>query len=298
MQYPVSTRTVTAACILCALFPAINRADVLVEKESLYHHIIITAEGSMRSMLFRRRGSDASESIVDISAPLKPQLPHIGFMFSGLLYCDQPEDILIVGLGGGTLSYMFNHYFPQASIVTVELDPMVFELAKTYFDFKESEKNKVVIRDGRVYVKRLLAQGSRRFDIILLDAFRGGYIPFHLTTKEFMTECAQLLKPGGLVVSNMRPEFETYQYQRRTLNAVFPTCQAFRTGNVVVCSLPSKMVVGDEDLKKRAQALQAKHRFAFDMLHVVQEREKEPDYEEQGGIFTDDYAPANILRRK
>lgn len=298
MQYPVSTRTITAACMLCVLFPVINRADVLVEKESLYHHIIIRAEGSNRSMLFRRRGSDASESIVDLSAPLKPQLPHIGLMFSGLLYCDQPKDILIVGLGGGALSYMFNHYFPQSSIVTVELDPMVFELATKYFGFKESEKNKVIVRDGRVYVKRVLAQGSQRFDIIVLDAFRGGYIPFHLTTKEFMMECTQLLKPGGLVVSNLRPEFETYQYQRRTLNAVFPACQAFRSGNVVVCSLPSKIVVQEEDLKKRAQALQTKHRFEFDMLNVVQQREHQPDYEAQGKIFTDDYAPANILRRE
>ena len=290
--------TVVAVGIVPAFFPTPARAEVLVETESLYHHIIIEAHGSVRSMLFRRRGSDNNESTVDLSAPLRPQMNYTKLMFSGLLYRDQPTDILIIGLGGGTLSYLFAHYFPQASIVTVELDPVVFDLAKKHFGFKETEKSRVVVRDGRVYVKRALQKKSPRFDLILLDAFRGGYIPFHLTTKEFMTECKQLLKPGGVVVSNLRTDFETYHYQRRTMDAVFATCQAFGGGNTVVCAFPKKTVVPPEELKKRAEALQAKHRFQVDLPAVVDALERRPSYETKGEIFTDDYAPANNLRRK
>jgi spermidine synthase len=132
----------------------------------------------------------------------------------------------------------------------------------------------------------------------MLDAFRGGYVPFHLMTKEFLTECKQLLGSQGVLVSNMRTDFETYPYQRRTLKAVFPTCQAFGNGNTIVCGLVAKALASGEELKKRAQTLQAKHDFAFDLVGVAASRERAPAYEEQGKIFTDDYAPANILRRK
>jgi spermidine synthase len=274
-------------------------AEVLTETESLYHHIIVEGDGSMRRLLFRRRGVDESESAVDLAAPLKPQMRYTEAMFSGLLYCDQPKDILIIGLGGGTLSRMLAHYFNQANVITVELDPKVLELAKTYFGFQESEKNKVVVRDGRVYVKRALGRAAPRFDLILLDAYRGGYIPFHLTTREFMAECKQLLKPGGLIVSNLRSDIETYDYQRRTMNAVFPTCEAFRGGgNAVVCSFAGKTEVGEDELTRRAQALQARHQFQFDLVKVAQARERQPSYKTEGDIFTDDYAPANIVRRK
>jgi len=284
-------------CVGPAAIPA--RADVIVETESLYHHIIVEGDGSVRRLLFRRRGVDESESAVDLNAMLKPQMRYTEAMFAGLLYCPEPKDILIVGLGGGTLSRMLAHYFPQANVVTVELDGKVFELAKQYFGFKESEKNKVVVNDGRVYVKRLLTKPSPRFALILLDAYRGGYIPEHLTTREFMIECTKALNPGGLIVSNMRSDIETYDYQRRTMKAVFPTCEAFRGGgNAIVCGFPVKTQISDDELAKRAKALMDKHRFEFDLVKVAETRERTPSYKTTGDIFTDDYSPANIVRQR
>ena len=291
--------TLTVVCALASLAPQPGRAEVLVETESLYHHIIVEANGSVRSMLFRRRGTDNSESVVDLSAPLRPQMEYTRLMFSALFYCDQPKDILVIGLGGGTLSTMLAHYFPEASVVTVELDPVVAELAAKHFAFKQGPKNKVEVRDGRVYVKRALRQPTPRFDLIMLDAFRGGYIPFHLTTKEFLTECKQLLKPAGIVVANLRPGFDTYEYQRRTMNAVFGTGEAFGgSSNVAVCTLPAGKPVPEQELSKRARALQARHRFEFDLPAVVDTRQRQPDYPQQGDILTDDYAPVNIERRR
>ncbi len=276
-----------------------THGEVIVETESLYHHIIVETDGSIRRLLFRRRGVDHSESAVDLSAPLRPQMRYTELMFSGLLYCPDPKDILVVGLGGGMLSGMFAHYFGDANVVTVELDPKVFELAKGHFGFKETGRGKVVVRDGRVYIKRALNKGAPRFDLILLDAYRGGFIPYHLTTKEFFEECKRALKPGGLVVSNMRTDFETYDYQRRTIRKVFATCRAFQGGgNTVVCALPVETKVAPDDLMKRARALQEKHKFQFDLLGVADAYERKADYKRHGPIFTDDYAPANILRRR
>ena len=50
--------------------------------------------------------------------------------------------------------------------------------------------------------------------------------------------------------------------------------------------------------KKRALELQRKHRFEFRLLEVAQAIRRRPDYQKKGEIFTDDYSPANILRRR
>ncbi len=299
MRISISVLAAGVVVVAAGYWCAPSRAEVLIETESLYHHIIVEADGSVRRLLFRRRGEDHSESAVDLDAPLRPQMRYTELMFSGLLFCPEPTDVLIVGLGGGTLSRMLAHYYPKANVVTVELDPKVYELAKAHFGFAETERGKVVVRDGRVYVKRALRKPARRFDLILLDAYRGGFIPFHLTTKECFEECKRLLKPAGLVVSNMRTDFETYGYQRRTMAKVFETCVAFGTnGNTVVCGLGGKTKVSTSELKRRARALQKRHAFEFDLLGVVKAHQRKPDYEVRGEIFTDDYAPANILRRK
>jgi len=288
---------IAAIAILVGSVP--THGEVLVETESLYHHIIVEADGSIRRLVFRRHGVDHSESAVDLRAPLRPQMRYTELMFSGLLYCSEPKDILVVGLGGGMLSGMFAHYFGDANVITVELDPKVVELAKGHFGFDETDRSKVVVRDGRVYIKRSLSKDAPRFDLILLDAYRGGFIPYHLTTKEFFEECKRALKPGGLVVSNMRTDFETYDYQRRTIHKAFATCRAFRGGgNTVVCASPVETKVAPADLKKRARALQQKHKFQFDLLGVADAYERKADYKRRGPIFTDDYAPANILRRR
>ncbi len=299
MRHAIALLPLAAVIVAAVVWTAPGRAEVLVETESLYHHIIVEADGSVRRLLFRRRGVDHSESAVDLSAPVRPQMRYTELMFSGLLFCEDPKDILVLGLGGGILSRMFAHYHPQANVVTVELDRKVFEVAKKHFGFEQTERCQVVLRDGRVYIKRALSKSEPRFDLILLDAYRGGFIPYHLTTKEFFDECKQLLKPGGVVVSNMRTDFETYDYQRRTMDSVFETCNAFSGGgNTVVCGLPVKTKVSTTDLTRRARALQARHEFEFDLLGVVNARRRGPDYERRGPIFTDDYAPANILRRR
>jgi spermidine synthase len=289
-----------AVLVIVGAWSAQGRADVLVETDSLYHHIIVEADGSIRRLLFRRRGVEHSESAIDLDAPLKPQMRYVELMFSGMFYCPEPRDILMIGLGGGIVSRMLAHYLPDANVVTVELDEKVFELAKEHFGFKPTERNKVVIRDGRVHVKRTLSKDAPRFDMILLDAYRGGFVPYHLTTREFMDECRRLLKPGGVLVSNLRTDFRTYDYQRRTMDKVFPMTVAFGAdvGNTVVCALPTKVDVSQTDLRRRAEALQARHRFEFDLLGVARARQATPDYEKRGEIFTDDYAPANILRRR
>lgn len=52
-------------------------------------------------------------------------------------------------------SWQINHFLSlfKLSIEVVELDPSISEIAKSWFEFKEDERMKVVIEDGLKYIE-------------------------------------------------------------------------------------------------------------------------------------------------
>jgi spermidine synthase len=276
--------------------PASDAFRVLLEKETLYHYIRVVQSGGVRHMQFRRSGSEYEESAINIRQPLHFEMDYYRLMFAAFAHRPDPQRILFLGLGGGTLSMAMRHYYPQATIDNIELDPDVVAAARKYFGLVEDERMKIYVRDGRVQVRRLL-RDKARYDIIFADAFRGGYIPYHLTTKEFMENLKGLLTPDGVVVSNLQPGFESYHYHRRTFHAAFRNqCSYGSGGNIIVVVDTREKPLPQEDLLAAARRLQKEKQFALDLPSVIAERNAADDYTREGPILTDDYAPTDILR--
>jgi len=276
--------------------PPQDAFKVLLEKEGLYHYIRVVESAGVRRLQFRRSGSDYEESAINVRHPLRFEMDYYPLMFAGFAHQADPKRILFLGLGGGTLPMAMRYYFPGARIDSIELDPDVVEVARKYFGFQEDEGNKVYVRDGRVQVRRLL-RDKAKYDIILADAFRGGYIPYHLTTKEFMESLKDLLTPDGIVVSNLQPGFESYHYHRRTFNAVFRNqCSYGSDGNVIVVVDARAQPLTRDDLLATAERLQKEKQFTFDLPAIIAERDVGADYVREGPILTDDYAPTDVLR--
>ena len=273
-----------------------GRVKVLLEKESLYHYIRVTQSGNMRHLQFRRSGGEYEESAINIADPLQFHMGYYGLMFAGFAHNPRPTAVLFIGLGGGTLPMAIHHYFPEARIDNVELDPEVASVAKKYFGLKEDDRMKVYVRDGRVQVRRF-SREKKKYDMIFLDAFRGGFVPYHLTTKEFMDNLTDLLTANGVVVSNLRPGFESYHYHRRTLAAVFRNQWSYGSGgNVIVVTDMRPNPPGKATLVATAERLQKQKRFVTDLPAIIEEGGMRNDYQRKGPILTDDYAPTDVLR--
>jgi spermidine synthase len=276
--------------------PAQVAFKVLLEKESLYHYIRVVEGDGIRRLQFRRSGSEYEESAINVRHPLRFEMNYYPLMFAAFAHQPEPKRILFLGLGGGTLSMAMRCYYPQATIDNIELDPDVLEVARKYFGFVEDDRMKAYVRDGRVQVRRLL-RDKVKYDIIFADAFRGGYIPYHLTTREFMVSLTEMLTPDGIVVSNLQPGFESYHYHRRTFSAVFRNqCSYGSGGNIIVVVDAREKPLTPEDLLATARRLQQEKRFTFDLPSVIAERNAADDYIHEGPILTDDYAPTDILR--
>lgn len=282
----------------CAL-PACGGAaaeKVLLEKESLYHYLRVVESDGVRRLQFRRGGEDFEESAIDLEDPARFKLSYYRGMMAALAHQPEPKRVLFVGLGGGTLPIVLRRYYPEAQIDSIELDPAVAEVAKEYFGLKEDERTKVYVRDGRVQIRRLAREGLK-YDLIYLDAFRGGYIPYHLTTKEFMEQVRSILADGGAVAANLRPDFRSYDYQRRTIAAVFRNQWSYAAeGNVIVMADNRREPPSKKDLLETASRLQKEKHLTFDLPALIERSGRGGEYEKQGEILTDDYAPTDVLR--
>ena len=273
-----------------------QQRKVLFEKESQYHYVVVAEVNGIRSMRFRRMGTEYNESQYNPSKPHVPVLEYTRLFFSAFLLCPDAKRVLMIGLGGGSVPRLIHHYMPEVQMDTVELDPVVLEAAEKHFDLKRDEKCTVQVRDGRVAV-RIMLKRKIKYDIVMLDAFRGGYIPYHLTTQEYLEQCKGLLTPKGVVAANMRPDFKIYDYHKRTMAAVFPSLYTFGTrANKICVALQTKRNIPRTQLMRTALELQAKRQFLFQLPALMDDYSTKIDYEKDGEIFTDDYAPANILR--
>lgn len=275
-----------------------NGERIIHQERSLYRNIVVTEDSSRRCMRFTitdRSGQNQSCRYLDDHDKLV--FPYAKMTLSSLLVQDNPKRILIIGLGGGTLSHAYSTLFPQAEIIIVEIDESVVQVAKDYFDFAETGLIKVATADGRVYVKRAGLRGEK-FDLIILDAFNGEYIPEHLMTREFLEEVKLLLPENGMVVANTFSASKLYDAESVTYAAVFGplfNIHMFGTGNRVIVA--SQQALPDTaTMQARAQALQSRlARFDMDIQDYPLYMDAERDWNKNARILTDQYSPANLL---
>src|SRR5262249_43038878 len=142
----------------------------------------------LRCLQFSVRKDRHNQSCRDSNDPKRLVFQYTQSMLASTLLLDpSPQNVLIVGLGGGTLPTALAELYPNAHIDVVEIDPAVTAIAQRYFDFAPGPNMRVFEQDARVWTKRA-ATRPLRYDLIMLDAFNGDYIPEHLMTREYLQE--------------------------------------------------------------------------------------------------------------
>ena len=194
----------------------VQRKIIHVEK-SVYRDLYVTELERRQCIAFQ---ISILESCRYLDEPNRSYFEYIRLIVAALPWALPPQNILIVGLGGGTIPMLLGEVYPDAMIEVVELDAAMLKVAKSYFGFTTSERMQVTISDGRVAIKRALRKG-KTYDLVILDAFDESYIPPHMLTKEFLGEIKNILKPKGVVVSHTFSGSDLYDYESVTYEHVF-----------------------------------------------------------------------------
>jgi len=271
------------------------------KKNSLYHRIFVYQHGSVVTLQFGRRSPVQMQSQVNLSDLRQHMLEYTKLAFCGLLYNSEPERMLVLGLGGGVIPREMHHYFPELEVQVVEIDPEIRLIATRFFGFREDDKLRVHIDDGRVFIKKQLRRDPvPKYDLVILDAFNSEYIPFHLMTKEFLEELKGVLAEDGVVIANVFHSNRLFDAEIKTFLAVFGRCQVFLgaySGNaMLVATGPTGPTLTIKEALDRARMLQRKHRLAFNVRTVANRLRPNIRPDSHAKVLTDDRAPVNWLR--
>jgi spermidine synthase len=163
------------------------------------------------------------QSHVDLVDPTHLEFEYVRRMGHVLDLAAEPGQALdVVHLGGGALT------LPRYVAVTrpgsrqrvVELDEALTDLVRRELPLPRTARVRVRAADAREGLAALPAGSA---DAVLVDVFAGARTPAHLTTVEFATDIARVLRPGGVTAWNVSdgPPLRFARAEAATLRAVF-----------------------------------------------------------------------------
>lgn len=284
--------------LLLVLNVSFVHGEVIHQERSLYRNILVEDNGDLRCLKFNVKSTKTQQSCYLKSQPQQLVFNYTKLLMASLLLNPEPKRILIVGLGGGTMSNTLAQLYPQSQIDNVEIDPAVINVARNYFGFFENEKVSTYTEDGRIFIKRALLK-KQSYDWIILDAFNGDYIPEHLMTKEFLQEAKALLSENGILSSNTFSLSALHAHESATYQAVFGDFyQVSNKANSNRIILVSKkgvinMRVDTNNIDKLNAPLSL---YGVDIELLYRNiTSNKPNWPEHTRILTDQFSPANLL---
>ena len=291
------------ACLSLLAVPFFARAEKVVqfERVSAYHHIQVYDEDNVRTLSF----NGSWETMMSLTNPLTGHFEYTEYFHMPWLWNHDIKRVLMEGLGGGSTPRAYQHYYTNVMVDTVEIDPVVVEVAKKYFGVVETPKHKIHINDGRVFLR----QTTNTYDVILMDAYSigryGSSLPRQLTTKEFFTIARDHLTTNGVFAYNVIGQIQGFRAtligaMYRTMSEVFPRVYMFPavgSRNIVFVATKSDELFSVARVEREAQALihSGKVTLPTFSLRLRSFMPLRPPTANTSPLLTDDYAPIDRL---
>ncbi len=161
------------------------------------------------------------------------------------------KKVLVLGVGGGTALRQLVTLYPEVEVHGVDLDAKVLAVAQRYFGLQGHPRIRLVEGDARWYVETT----GDRYDIIDVDLYVGGYVPFYCATQEFFQGVRDRLTDRGVLMMNVFSIQEGDDLVAplvRTVGSVFPSVFLIGRGNFILVASKSPL-----DLAGLRRALQS-----------------------------------------
>jgi len=183
-----------------SIFDNLQFPKIIYEVESKYNgKIYIVQIGDTRKI----RVDNTNQSISHFS-PLCKNL--VWGKVAQVLKDNEPDlkNVMILGLGGATMQHLIAQAYPGIKILSVEIDPVMVDIAKKFFDLDLIQNHKIIVDDAmRVVVepeKYEIAEYS--FQALVVDIYVGERYPDLGKSGNFIAALKRLVVPGGLIIFN------------------------------------------------------------------------------------------------
>ncbi|WP_324667525.1 fused MFS/spermidine synthase [Geochorda subterranea] len=284
-----------------------GRGEILYERDSVYHHILVVDDpGGIRYLKF----DDSWQSAMDRERPDDLVFWYTRYFHVAMGLVPDARQLLMVGLGGGSVPKNFLATYRDLTMDVAELDPEVVAVAHRYFQVPlDDPRLRIVAEDGRLFVRR----SPHRYDAIFLDAYFAHSIPFHLATVEFFEELEARLTPDGVVASNIIGALSgrhslLFRSMLKSMQAVFDTVYVLPVGttsgsaidpvqrNIIVLAT-NQPALSPQAFQERIASLEREGRLPPGSSLYARSLVVEAISTGDVPLLTDDHAPVDTLLR-
>ncbi|HKB88474.1 MAG TPA: methyltransferase domain-containing protein [Patescibacteria group bacterium] len=114
------------------------------------------------------------------------------------------RNVLILGLGGGTVVKLIHKNWPMTKIIGVDIDPTMIELGKKYLSLDKVKIN-IKIQDAEKVV-------PGKFDLVIVDLYNGDKFPKKFEKEKFIKRLSKypLVVFNRLYLKNKKVETDVF----------------------------------------------------------------------------------------
>ena len=177
-------------------------------------------------------------------------------MLAAIALVPQLENVLHIGLGGGSVANFLYHHFSNIQQTAVEINPLVIEAAYAHFGLPNDSRLKVLGVDVTESINVL----SGPYDLIFLDAFDHSGASSCFDSTSLLLRLQDLLKTEGWLIGNFWNQFRLFSLQKELWHGLCGQLIEAKTGlmtNSILYGHAKSNQVLMSTVQERAQELES-----------------------------------------
>ena len=224
-------------------------------RKPVYAPINLSESGGIRYLHF---GTHWIQGAMRIRRPDWLELEYAQQMMVWMLFIENPQQIVQLGLGTGALTKFCYRQFPNAHVTAIELNPSVIAVCHSMFKLPQNDEHLHVIEmDAMEFVMDREHHGKvDALQVDLYDAEAHGPV---LDTPEFYRSCAACLQRDGIMTVNLFGDHPSYDKNLDAMRPAFGEVLCLpevNAGNVVAIAFKRKPDLDFQKLYERAMVIE------------------------------------------
>ena len=177
-------------------------------------------------------------------------------MLAAIALVPQLENVLHIGLGGGSVANFLYHHFSKIQQTAIEINPLVIEAAYEHFGLPNDSRLKVLGVDVTQSINVL----SGPYALIFLDAFDHSGASSCFDSTSLLLQLQDLLKPDGWLIGNFWNQFRLFSLQKELWHGLCGQLIEAKTGlmtNSILYGHAKSNQILMSTVQERAQELES-----------------------------------------
>jgi spermidine synthase len=182
-----------------------------------YAPVTLSEQDGVRYLHF---GTEWVQGAMRLRKPDWLELEYAQQMMAWMLFIQEPQHIVQLGLGTGALTKFCYRQFPAAQITAIELNPSVIGICETMFKLPPGDARLAVLEmDALDFVMDSARAGT--IDVLQADLYDATARGPVLDTPEFYRACAACLTPDGIMTVNLFGDHPSYLKNLKAMRFAF-----------------------------------------------------------------------------